>query len=65
MRFIRIGNRVVNLDRIAHCEVQIWHDTLSVKIFLSGSANNTPIVLNEDEAKLFWAYMESTAEKLG
>lgn len=63
MHFIRIGNRAFNLDLIAHCEMQVWHDTVSVKIFMTGSANNTPVVLNEDEAKVFWQYMEYAAEK--
>ena len=63
MRFVRIGNRALNLDRVSHCEMQVWHDTVSVKIFMSGSANNTPVVLNEDEAKQFWNYMEYIAEK--
>jgi hypothetical protein len=63
MNFLQIGNRTLNLDRISYCEVQIWHDTMSVKIFLAGMANNTPVVLNEAEAKQFWTYMESVAQK--
>ena len=46
MHFVRIGNRAFNLDLISHCEVQIWHDTVSVKIYMTGAANNTPVVLN-------------------
>lgn len=63
MNFVRIGNRAINLDLVSHCEVQAWHDTVSVKVFMTGTANNTPVVLNEDEAKLFWKYMEYVAEK--
>ncbi|MBL8073726.1 MAG: hypothetical protein JNL29_05120 [Nitrospira sp.] len=63
MHFVRIGNRAINLDLVSHCEVQIWHDTVSVKLFMTGTANNTPLVLNEDDAKLFWKYMEYVAEK--
>ena len=63
MHFVRIGNRALNLDRVSHCEIQVWHDTVSVKIFMSGSANNTPVVLNEEEAKQFWGCMEYVAEK--
>jgi hypothetical protein len=63
MHFVQIGNRALNLDLVAHCEVQVWHDTVSVKIFMTGSANNTPVVLNEDEAKQFWKYIEYVAEK--
>jgi hypothetical protein len=63
MHLIRIANRAINLDLVSHCEVQIWHDAVSVKIFMSGAANNTPVVLNEDEAKQFWKHIESVAEK--
>ena len=63
MNFVRIGNRAINLDLVSHCEVQAWHDTVSVKVFMTGTANNTPVVLNEDEAKLFWKYIEYVAEK--
>ncbi len=63
MHFVRIGNRALNLDLVSHCEVQIWHDTVSVKVFMTGTANNTPVVLNEDEAKQFWKYIEYVAEK--
>ena len=63
MHFIRIGNRALNLDLVSHCEVQVWHDTVSVKVFMTGAANNIPVVLNEDEAKLFWNYVEYVAEK--
>lgn len=63
MNFIRIGNRALNLDRVNHCEVQIWQDAMSVKIYMAGTANNTPVVLNEEEAKEFWKYIEYVAEK--
>ena len=63
MHFVQIGNRALNLDRISHCEVQVWHDTVSVKIFMAGTANNTPVVLNEEEAKQFWKSIEQMAEK--
>ena len=63
MHFVRIWNRAINLDLVSHCEVQAWHDTVSVKVFMTGMANNTPVVLNEDEAKLFWKYVEYVAEK--
>ncbi|NJL15896.1 MAG: hypothetical protein HC794_01360 [Nitrospiraceae bacterium] len=63
MHFVRIGNRALNLDLVSHCEVQVWHDTVSVKVFMTGAANNIPVVLNEDEAKLFWNYVEYVAEK--
>ncbi len=63
MHLVLIGNGAVNLDLVSHCEVQVWHDTVSVKVFMTGAANNTPVVLNEDEAKLFWKYIEYVAEK--
>jgi len=63
IHFVRIGNRTLNLDLISHCEVQIWHDTVSVTVFMREASNNIPVVLNEDEAKLFWKYVEYVAEK--
>jgi hypothetical protein len=63
VHFVRIGNRALNLDRVTHCEVQVWHDAVSVKIYMTGTANNTPVVLSEDEAKQFWKYIEYVAEK--
>ncbi len=55
--------RAFNLHLISHCEVQIWHDTVSVKIYMTGAANNTPVVLNEEDAKQLWKYIEYVAEK--
>jgi hypothetical protein len=43
--------------------VQVWHDTVSVKIFMTGTANNTPVVLDEEEAMQFGKYIEYIAEK--
>jgi len=36
---------------------------MSVKIYMSGMANNTPVVLNEEEAKELWKYIEYVAER--
>jgi hypothetical protein len=63
VHFVRIGNRALNLDRVIHCELQVWQDAMSVKIYMSGMANNTPVVLNEEEAKELWKYIEYVAEK--
>jgi hypothetical protein len=63
MHYVRVGNRAINLDIVTHCEVQVWHDTVSVKIYMSGVANNTPVVLNEEDAQHFWKYIEYIAEK--
>ena len=63
MHFVRIGNRALNLDRVTHCELQVWQDAMSVKIYMSGMANNTPVVLNEEEAKELWKYIEYVAER--
>lgn len=63
MHFVKIGNRVLNLDSVTHCECQCWHDSTSLKVYFSGVANNIPIVLTEDEAKLMWKYLEYVAEK--
>ena len=63
MHFVQIGNRALNLDLVSHCEVQVWHDAISAKIYMTGTANNTPLVLNEEEAKQFWEYIEHIVEK--
>jgi hypothetical protein len=63
VHFVKIGNRALNLDAVIHCERQVWHDSTSVKVYFSGAANNTPVVLSEDEAKQLWKYMEYIAEK--
>jgi hypothetical protein len=63
MQFVRIGKKVVNLDSVSYCEAQIWQDAMSVKLYFAGSANNTPLVFSEDEAKELWKYLEYVAEK--
>jgi hypothetical protein len=63
MHYVRIGKKAVNLDSISYCEAQVWQDAISVKIYMTGAAHNTPLVLNEDEAKEFWKYMDYIAEK--
>ena len=44
MHFVRIGKKALNLDCVSYCEAQIWQDEMSLKIYFSGSANNTPLV---------------------
>ncbi len=63
MHYVRVGRKVVNLDSVSYCEAQVWQDAMSVKIFMMGNANNTPLVLNEEEAKEFWKYMDIIAKK--
>jgi hypothetical protein len=63
VHFVKVGNRALNLDSVTHCECQVWHDSTTVKVYFSGAANNTPIVLSEEEAKLLWKYIEYVAEK--
>ena len=36
---------------------------MSLKIYFSGSANNTPLVFAEDDAKELWKYLDYVAEK--
>jgi hypothetical protein len=36
---------------------------MSLKVHFVGSANNTPLVLAEAEAKELWKYLEYAAEK--
>ncbi|HLZ34235.1 MAG TPA: hypothetical protein VKP13_09465 [Nitrospira sp.] len=63
MNYVRIGKKALNLDSISYCEVQIWQDEMSVKVYFAGSANNTPLVFGENEAKELWKYLEYVAEK--
>ena len=63
MHFVRIGKKALNLDNVSYCEAQIWQDEMSLKVHLVGSANNTPLVLTEDDAKGLWQYLEYVAEK--
>jgi hypothetical protein len=63
MHFVRIGKKTLNLDSISYCEAQIWQDEMSLKIYFAGSANNTPLVFTEDDAKELWKYLEYVAEK--
>ena len=63
MHFVRIGKKTLNLDSISYCEAQIWQDEMSLKIYFAGSANNTPLVFAEDDAKELWKYLEYVAEK--
>jgi hypothetical protein len=63
MNYVRIGKKAMNLDRVVYAEVQLWQDEMSVKVYFAGSANNTPVVFTEDEAKELWKYLEYVAEK--
>jgi hypothetical protein len=62
MHFVRIGKKAVNLDSVAYCEVQVWQDEMTVKVYFAGSANNTPLVFGETDAKEFWKYVEYVGE---
>jgi hypothetical protein len=63
MNYVRIGKRTLNLDSVSYAEVQVWQDEMTVKVFFSGLANNTPLVFGENEAKELWKYLEYVAEK--
>ena len=63
MNYVRIGKKALNLDRVIYAEVQVWQDEMSVKVYFAGSANNTPLVFAEDDAKELWKYFEYVAEK--
>lgn len=64
MHLINIGNRSINLEQILYCERQVYKDDWTVKVFLSGHATNTPLVLCQDDAKLFWHYLEGEGHSL-
>jgi hypothetical protein len=36
---------------------------MSLKIYFAGSANNTPLVVSEEDAKELWKYLEFVSEK--
>jgi hypothetical protein len=63
MHFVRIGKKALNIDSVSYCEAQIWQDEMSLKVHFVGSANNTPLVLAEEDAKQLWKYLEYVAEK--
>jgi hypothetical protein len=63
MHFVRIGKKTLNLDSVSYCEAQIWQDAMSLKIYFAGSANNTPLVLSEEDGKELWKYLEYVSEK--
>ena len=63
MNYVRIGKRTLNLDSVSYAEVQVWQDEMTVKVYLSGLANNTPLVFGENDAKELWKYLEYIAEK--
>lgn len=63
MHYVRVGKKVVNLDSVSYCEAQIWQDSMTVKLYFAGSANNTPLVFGEEEAKEMWKHLEYVAEK--
>ena len=63
MHYVRIGKKALNLDSISYCEVQVWQDEMTVKVYIAGSANNTPLVFGEEEAKELWKYLEYVSEK--
>ena len=63
MHFVRIGKKALNLDSVSYFEAQIWQDEMSLKIYFAGSANNTPLVFSEEDAKELWKYLEYVSEK--
>jgi len=63
MHFVRIGKKAVNLDSVSYCEAQIWQDEMSLKVYFAGSANNTPLVLTEEDAKELWKRLDEIVTK--
>jgi len=63
MHFVRIGKKALNLESVNYCEALIWQDAMSLKIYFAGSANNTPLVFSEEDAKELWKYLEFVSEK--
>jgi hypothetical protein len=48
---------------VSYCEAQIWQDEMSLKVYFAGSANNTPLVFAENDAKELWKYLDYVSEK--
>ncbi len=63
MNYVRIGKKALNLDSVSYCEAQVWQDEMTVKVYLAGSATNSPLVFGENVAKELWKYLEYVAEK--
>ncbi len=63
MNYVPIGKKTLNLDSVRYCEAQIWQDEMTVKVYLAGSATNSPLVFGENDAKELWKYLEYVAEK--
>ena len=63
MNYVRIGKKALTLDSVSYAEAQIWQDEMTVKVYFAGSANNTPLVFGEEDAKELWKYLEYVAEK--
>ena len=63
MNYVRIGKKTLNLDNVSYAEAQVWQEEMTVKVYLTGLANNTPIVFTENDAKELWKYLEYVAEK--
>jgi len=61
--FVRIGKKALKLDTVSYCEARIWQDDMSRKVYFAGSANNTPLVFSEADAKELWKYLDYVAEK--
>lgn len=64
MHFIHVGNRTINIERVLYCERQVYKDDWTVKIYMSGQTSNTPLVLCQEEAKVFWQYVEGEGHRL-
>ncbi|MFO0773591.1 MAG: hypothetical protein U0172_02865 [Nitrospiraceae bacterium] len=64
MHLIHVGTRSINLDQILYCERQVYKEDWTVKVYFSGHATNTPLVLCQDDAKVLWAYLEAHGKQL-
>lgn len=63
MHFVKIGDRAINLDNVAHIEHQSWHDCTTAKVYFVGRGNNSPLVFSEEEAKELYNYVMYVAER--
>ena len=63
MHFVKIGDRAINLDNVAHIEHQSWHDSTTAKVHFVGQGNNSPLVFSEEEAKELYNYVQYLAER--
>ena len=63
MHFVRIGKKPDISIAYATAKYKFGKIEMSLKVYFAGSANNTPPVFAEEDAKERWKYFDHVAEK--